>query len=109
MGVMITQTHRELTEEEILRIKECYQEWQAGSPHYSDIPGFCRSSSIQEIAKRRYILAPGRYVGYESSATEIDDHKGLDELVSNLEERLQSARLLDQQILSALKQFQQGV
>ena len=106
MGVMVSQTHRELTEEEIQKVKECFQKWYSGSPQYSDIPGYCRSVSIQEIEKRRFILAPGRYVGYEPSTAEPVDRKKFDELASDLDERLKSARLLDEQILSALKQFQ---
>jgi type I restriction enzyme M protein len=107
MGVMVSQTHRELTEEEIQRIQECFQGWLSGSPQYSDIPGYCRSASVQEIAKRRFILAPGRYVGYEPNSADPVNCKKLDELISDLDGRLRSARLLDEQILSALIQFKE--
>lgn len=41
-------------------------EWWAKDKHgewtYRDIPGFCKSASIDEIAKRGFVLAPGHYV-----------------------------------------------
>ena len=36
---------------------------------YEDIPGFCKSASLEEIREHGYMLTPGRYVG----AAEIED------------------------------------
>jgi type I restriction-modification system DNA methylase subunit len=36
---------------------------------YSDIPGFCRSSTLDEIRAHGHVLTPGRYVG----AADIED------------------------------------
>jgi len=37
---------------------------------YSDIPGFCKSATVDEIRKRGHVLTPGRYVG--AAAVEDD-------------------------------------
>ena len=34
-----------------------------------DIPGFCKSATLDEIAEHGYVLTPGRYVGAE----EVED------------------------------------
>jgi len=36
---------------------------------YRDIPGFCKSATLAEIAEHGYVLTPGRYVGAE----EVED------------------------------------
>lgn len=38
---------------------------------YEDVPGFCKSVSLEEVKQHGYVLTPGRYVGAE--ATEEDE------------------------------------
>jgi len=40
-------------------------------PTYADIPGYCRSVKLAEVAEHGHVLTPGRYVGAE--AVEDDD------------------------------------
>ncbi len=67
MGQMVDRTRRELSKDEISLISSTLHSWQ-GRPRsraYRDIPGFCRSCPIAEIAEHEYALVPGRYVGFE--------------------------------------------
>lgn len=76
MGSMISRVQRELTDEDLAKITDTYHAWRNVSPPseggapasggrggYRDTPGFCKSASLQEIAKNDYVLTPGRYVG----------------------------------------------
>ena len=67
MGVLVDRTRRELTDEEISRIASTYHAWrgETDAGEYSDIPGFCKSATLEEIRKHDYVLTPGRYVGAE--------------------------------------------
>lgn len=86
-GEMIDKTHRELTDEEISRIANTYHAWRgekdAGS--YEDVPGFCKSETLEEIEKHNYVLTPGRYVGSEEQE---DDGEPFDEKMSRLTAQL---------------------
>jgi len=35
-------------------------------PADRDIPGFCKSATLDEIRKHGHVLTPGRYVGAEA-------------------------------------------
>ena len=46
--------------------------------HYADIPGYCRSVKLEEIAEHGHVLTPGRYVGAEE--VEDDDEAFADKM-----------------------------
>lgn len=66
MGHLVDRTRRELSDDDIFYISSTYHAWQGRplSEDYEDIPGFCRSCSVEEIAEHKYALVPGRYVGF---------------------------------------------
>ncbi len=79
LGAMVDRTRRELTEDDIQLIAQTYHAWRDESGRdesgrdesrpYKDIPGFCKSASLEDIRKHGFVLTPGRYVG----AAEVED------------------------------------
>lgn len=104
MGTMTSRVHRELTTDDITRIVSTYRAWDARDASYEDVPGFCASASIDDIASHGYVLTPGRYVGAEAIE---DDGEPFDDKMKRLTAELathfaESARL-EQEIRNNLK------
>jgi len=87
MGHLIDRVHRELTDEEIKKIASVYHAWRSEkhTDEYEDVPGFCKSATIDEIKGHGYVLTPGRYVGAEEVE---DDGVPFDEKMTELTEKL---------------------
>jgi len=71
MGTLMDRTHRDFSEEEIDKITATYHAWRGeeGTEDYEDVPGFCKSATIDQIKEHGYVLTPGQYVG----TAEIED------------------------------------
>jgi len=114
-GSMISRKQRELTDKDIATIAETYRAWRSNHPlpvgegrgeGYKDIPGFCKSSTIDDIRKNKYILTPGRYIDFKETE---DDGITFDEkmktLTTALAEQMQKANELDNAIKENLQRI----
>ena len=105
LGVMVDRTHRELTDEDIARISDTYHAWRGeeGAGDYADVPGFCKSASLEEVRKHGHVLTPGRYVG---AAPQEEDGEPFEDkmkrLVAQLREQQNKAAELDAAIKANL-------
>jgi len=108
MGVLVDRTRRELTDSEIRKIADTYHAWrgEAEAGEYSDIPGFCKSATLDEIRKHGHVLTPGRYVG--AAAVEDDGEAFEDKmrrLTAQWRAQQQEATRLDKVIARHLEQI----
>jgi type I restriction enzyme M protein len=78
LGSMISRVQSELTDDVIARIAATGAAWRGDGGEYSDLPGYCRSVKLEEIASHGQVLTPGRYVGAEE--VEDDDEAFADKM-----------------------------
>ena len=101
LGHMLDRTRRDLSKEDIARIAETYHAWRGGKDagEYADVPGFCKSATLEEIRKHGHVLTPGRYVG---AAPQEDDGEPFEEKMARLSaqwrEQQAEAQRLDAEI-----------
>jgi len=62
LGYMKDRVLRDFSDEDIRTIADTFHNWQKGDG-YEDQPGFCYSTTLEDIRKHDYVLTPGRYVG----------------------------------------------
>lgn len=108
MGTMVSRKLRELTDEDILKIAETYQEFVNGT--LDDVKGFCAVADLDEVARQDYILTPGRYVGIEEQA---DDGEPFEEkmgkLTAELSELFDKSHELETRIRENLEKIGYGI
>lgn len=127
LGTSVSRVQIELTDPDIERIAQTVANWRGepldaaqgsasvaegrmpgatvgrGLSEYQDIPGFCRSVKLAEIAEHGHVLTPGRYVGAEE--VEDDDEafaEKMQRLTKQLGQQMQKGAELDQLIRQKL-------
>jgi type I restriction enzyme M protein len=93
---------------DIGRIAGAYHAWrgETGAGDYEDIPGFCKSATLDDIRKHGHVLTPGRYVG----AAEIeDDGEPFDEKMLRLTAELQECFAESDQLQARIRKNLKGL
>ena len=124
LGHLVDRTRRELSDEDVQRIADTYRAWRSASSllplagegarradegalaPYADIPGFCKSATLEDIRKHGHVLTPGRYVG---ATEQEDDDEPFEEKMARLSaqwrEQRAAATNLDVAIEANLKEL----
>ncbi|OKH33807.1 DNA methyltransferase [[Phormidium ambiguum] IAM M-71] len=98
-GEMINRRNRTLRDEDINKIAGTYHEWKRKNGSYRDIKGFCKSATLEEIEKHKFVLTPGRYVGIPDEVEEeITFEEKMEFLTAELSQQMREAEILDQEI-----------
>lgn len=108
LGSLVDRVHRDLSDAEIQRVVGTYHAWRGdeGAADYADVPGFCKSVTLEEIEKQGYVLTPGRYVGAAPREEEDEPfEEKMKQLVAALRQQQAEAARLDAAIAQNLKEL----
>jgi type I restriction enzyme M protein len=87
LGYLVNRAERALTDEEVVRIGDTYHAWRGSTSAatkrltYQDVPGFCKSASLDDVRAAGYPLTPGRYVDAPLTG---DDREPIDAKITRL-------------------------
>lgn len=102
LGHMIDRRVKELGEEDIQKVASTYHNWR-NNDSYEDVQGFCKVSTIDEIASNDYVLTPGRYVGIEEVEDDgIPFEEKMEKLTKEISQQFKESRELEEKIRKAL-------
>ena len=101
-GYMRTRVERDLTDEYRARIVAAYHNWRGdGDGEYTNVPGFCKVATIDDIEKNGWVLTPGRYVG---AGAKEEDAEPFAEKMARLSGELQGQFAESERLQAVIKQ-----
>ena len=111
MGTLVDRVHRELSESDLAKIAGTYHAWRGDkdASKYNDVPGFCKTTKLDDIRKHGHVLTPGRYVGAEAQVEDAEPfQEKMKRLTALLREQQAEGAKLDAAIAANLKELGYG-
>ncbi|MBU1368598.1 MAG: SAM-dependent methyltransferase, partial [Bacteroidetes bacterium] len=119
LGYLINRRTKNFTDEDIARITGTYHAWRnlthpstsgrrVGDEgiSYADIPGFCKSVSLDDIREKDYVLTPGRYIGLPDDEDDFDFVERFAKLKTELETQMREEVALNRIIMENLSKIE---
>lgn len=99
-----------LTDEEIAKVKEVYHNWQSEDPTlYQNVPEFCQSVTLDEIAAKDYSLAPSKYIEFIDHDLDIDYEKEMARIQAEMQEVLKTEKKSQKMLEDAFRGIGYGI
>ncbi len=103
LGHMFNRRLRVFEDADIEKIADAYHRWRNSGGVFSDVEGFCKAATIEEVRANGYVLSPGRYVGTEAVENDgIPFEEKMQALTETLYKQLEEGEKLKQQIKANL-------
>jgi type I restriction enzyme M protein len=125
LGYLINRRTKDFTDDDIAKITETYHAWrrnplpmgegrkpstfgrgQGEGVNYEDVPGFCKSVTLDEIREKDYVLTPGRYIGLPEGEDDFDFTERVGKLKTELEAQMKEEVRLNELIRKNLSRLE---
>jgi type I restriction enzyme M protein len=106
LGYLVNRRSKDFTAEDIAKITDTYHHWHNKTDGYQDVPGFCKSISLDEIRQKDYVLTPGRYIGLPEDEDDFDFPARFATLTAELDAQMLEETRLNEVIKSNLAKLE---
>ena len=106
LGYLVNRKTKDFTDADIAKITDTYHHWHNKTDGYADVPGFCKSVSLEEIRAKDYVLTPGRYIGLPDEEDDFDFAERFGKLKAELDEQMKEEVRLNELIRTNLAKLE---
>jgi type I restriction enzyme M protein len=89
----------------ILPIATTYHQWQLKEGDYKNVPEYCYSATLEEIAKKDYSLVPSKYIAFVNRDEHLDYDVKMAALQTEFADLLRKEAQSKQELLNVFKEL----
>ncbi|MFD1553707.1 DNA methyltransferase [Putridiphycobacter roseus] len=105
IGIPFEKKFIQFSEENIDEISLTYHNWQLKDSDYKDVPEFCYSANLEEIAAKDYSLVPSKYIEFINRDENIDFGDKMTALQNEFAELLKAEEASKADLLNVFKEL----
>jgi len=107
MGEPFEKKFTQFSENDIQKVAATYHQWQQTSAkeNYENIPEYCYSASLEEVAAKDFSLVPSKYIEFVNRDENIDFDAKMQALQTEFAQLLKAEEQSKQDLLSVFKEL----
>tara|TARA_R110002012_G_scaffold253877_1_gene432913 strand:- start:11212 stop:12777 length:1566 start_codon:yes stop_codon:yes gene_type:complete len=109
IGEPFEKKYTQFSEQHIDDIAKTYHSWQQKDTDYEDVPEYCHSASLEEVAKKDFSLVPSKYIEFVNRDENINFDEKMTALQTELSDLLQLEAESQTQLLNVFKELGYGL